>query len=443
MRIHAQERHRPDRGTVLIVTMWVVLVLAGLVLVFAHGARVEAIAAANRASGLQADAVARGALRYALAAIEDSNGDVGALEETDFDGRRVGDGFFWALRVNLQDESEHYYGLTDEASKINLNSASSDMLLKLPGMTAELADSIVDWRDSNAEVSPNGAESEYYLLLDKPYHCKDAPLETVEEVLLVRGASDELLYGEDTNRNGFLDACENDADQSAPADNRNGSLERGFLDYATVYSSEPNLSSDGQNRVNVNDMNTQDLSELLQEVIEGDRAFAILNNTRNGRPFANLLDYYFRSGLTSEEFSALADRLTTSRQDRLVGLVNVNTAPREVLLCLPELEESDVDALLAMRQDSEADLGSVAWIAEALPREKAVAVGAYVTTHSYQFSADIVAVSGDGRAYRRYRAIIDASTRPPRVLRWQDLTQHGWPLDRETLAELRHTIEAG
>ena len=56
----ASVRRRHDSGTVLIVTMWIVLVLAGLVLVFARCVRVEAIASANQVASLQALATVRG-----------------------------------------------------------------------------------------------------------------------------------------------------------------------------------------------------------------------------------------------------------------------------------------------------------------------------------------------------------------------------------------------
>ena len=45
----------------------------------------------------------------------------------------VGKGYFWVLLSNLGDDREFAYGLTDEAGKINLNSASEEMLLNLPG----------------------------------------------------------------------------------------------------------------------------------------------------------------------------------------------------------------------------------------------------------------------------------------------------------------------
>ena len=424
-------------GTVLIVAMWIVLVLAGLVLVFGRAMRVEVAASANHVAGLQAGAVAQAALQFVLSKADRTEGD----DEPDLDAPceavQVGDGFFWILNPSLDDDRTCSFGIRDEASRISLNSATTDILLKLPGMTAELAASIADWRDGDSDVTPGGAENEYYLLLSDPRYCKNAPLETVEELLLIKGASSQLLFGEDANQSGVLDPNENDASDSDPPDNRDGRLDRGVFDYLTVYSREPNQSSSGEARANVNDVNSRELSGLLRGVVPEDRFFQLMDRVRGGRPFRNVLDFYFRTGITSSEFIQIADQLTSIRERNLVGLVNVNTAPRQVLLCLPGLEENDVDALLARRQAPGTDLTNVAWVADVLPREKAIAVGDVITTRSFQFSADIVAVSGNGRAFRRYRAVVDARTSPPRVLYWKDLTHLGWPLAPEVLASLR------
>jgi len=424
-------------GTVLIVAMWIVLILAGLVLVFGRAMRVELGASANHVAGLQAEAVAQGTLQFVLSQVDGTQGAYTPDVSVTCHAVQVGDGFFWILNPSLDDDTAYHFGIRDEASRINLNSASTDVLLKLPGMTAELAASIVDWRDGDSDVTPGGAESEYYLLLADPYYCKNAPFETVEELVLVKGASPQLLFGEDTNRNGILDPNENDGSDSDPPDNRDGHLDRGVFDYLTVYSTEPNVSSSGEAKVNVNDGNVQALSALLRDVVGEDKFFQVMDRVRGGRPFSSVLDFYFRTGLTDAEFGQIADQLTTSGGQNVVGMVNVNTAPRQVLLCLPGLDESDVDALVARRQASGTDLTSVAWVAGVLSREKALAVGPLITTRSYQFSADIVAVSGNGRGFRRYQAVVDATASPPRVLYWKDLTHAGWPLAPETLGALR------
>jgi len=153
-----------------------------------------------------------------------------------------------------------------------------------------------------------------------------------------------------------------------------------------------------------------------------------------------VLDFYYRAGLTIEEFRPIADRLTTSEEQTLRGLVNVNTAPRQVLLCLPGLEESDVSALITARSGEGADLSSIAWVVEALAQDKAVGIGSYITTRSYQFSADIVGVAADGRAFRRCRIVVDAAGSPPRVVYRQDLTGLGWPLSEDVLLDLRSGV---
>lgn len=431
------QRHRAT-GTVLIVTIWVVLVLASLALVFARSMRVATAVTANQVALLEAECIAAGASEYIQAQLMAERDDETIEEATaDMKAMEVGHGYFWVLVSNLEDDREFAYGLTDESAKINLNSASEEMLLKLPGMTSELAASIIDWRDEDSEISTGGAEDEYYLLLSDAYSCKNSPLETVGEILLIKGASEQLLYGEDTNLNGVLDDHENDGGLSEPDDNRDGRLDTGFYDYVTVYSVEANLDADGNSRLNINDADSRDqLQSMLAEVANNDRALEIMGALPTNPSYANVLDFYYRTGLTFEEFSAVADRLTTSDEETLPGLVNVNTASKAVLLCLPGLEESDVDALLSYRRSND-QLDSVAWVTKALDNDKAVAIGSYITVRSFQYSADIICLSGNGRAYKRYKAVYDMQSGSPRVVYWKSLTHFGWPLNQEIVAALR------
>jgi type II secretory pathway component PulK len=425
-------------GTILIVTIWVVLVLAGLALVFARSMRVAAIVSANQVASDEAEWIASGVCQYIIAQLAAHTGDAEALnEDVPWEALPVGQGYFWVLRSNLEDDRDFDYGLTDEAGKINLNSASLEMLLKLPGMTSELAASIIDWRDEDGDVTTGGAEDEYYLLLSEPYNCKNAPFETVDEILLVKGASEELLYGEDTNLNGVLDDNENDGDNSAPSDNRNGRLEGGFYDYVTVYSVEANTDSEGNERINLNDASARTtLQSALQEVVKEERALEIMNNIPISPSYASVMAFYYGSGLKIEEFEQLADRLTVSDEQTLPGLVNVNTASKEVLLCLPDLEEADVDAMLSYRQSNNS-LDSVAWVAKVLDRDKATAIGNYITVRSFQYSADIICLSGNGRAYKRFKAVFDTQGGTPQIVYWKSLTRFGWPLEYEIVEALR------
>lgn len=432
----AQRRLR-RRGTVLIVTMWILIVLAGMVLVLAGSMRIEGACSANHVAKQQAAAIEAGAIQYVLANLDGLEGQVPTEANTPCQGVPVGEGAFWIIRPDYEEGRQEVYSVVDEASKVNLNTATTDMLSALPGMTPEVAAAVLDWRDSDSDLTVGGAESEYYLLLADPYECKNAPLETIEEMLLIKLTSPELLFGEDTNRNGRLDDNENDADETEPPDNRNGKLDGGIYDLVTVYGSEANTAASGSQRTHINEASTRSLSNLLRRSVSQERLEDIVNRARLGRPFKNILDFYYRTGMTMEEFQPIADQITTSGEKVLRGLINVNTAPKQVLLCLPGLEESDASALVSARSADNLDRTSFAWVAEAIPQAKAIGIGALLTARSYQFSADIVSVAGSGRAFRRCRIIVDARNSPPQVIYYQDLTPLGWPLRQEILDELR------
>jgi hypothetical protein len=105
-------------------------------------------------------------------------------------------------------------------------------------------------------------------------------------------------------------------------------------------------------------------------------------------------------------------------------------------MCLPELEESDAEALVSYRSSND-QLDSIAWVTQVLDQEKAVAIGQFITVRSLQYSADIVCLSGNGRAYKRYKAVLDMREGSPRVVYWKTLTHFGWPLEREIVSGLR------
>jgi len=435
-------RRQHSRGTILIVAMWIVILLAGLVLVFTRSVRVEMASSANYAAGLQAEAAARGALQFILAQTDGTDGYLIPDCGDDGEAIEIGSGFVWVLKPgSVYDDTEDTFGVRDEASRLNLNTATSEMLLAIPNLPDGFAEAAITWRGTAGDDTP----VDEYLMLDDPYYCKHAPFETIEELLLVRDATPELIYGNAAARSAYAEVDNSSAWQddafnpggTFPVSLLMGQTADGLFDYLTVYSREPNTGISGERKTNVNSAGNDLLSELLSEIVPQSRLPQVMSRIRNGRPFDNIFDFYFRSELTFDEFSMIADSITTREEEVLQGLVNVNTAPCHVLLCLPGLDEGDVDAIIQGRQSYNTDTESVAWVANVLDREKLVGIGGLITVRSFQFSADILAVSGNGRAFRCYRAVIDATTSPPRVLYWKDLTHQGWRLDTEILRQLR------
>jgi hypothetical protein len=70
------------------------------------------------------------------------------------------------------------------------------------------------------------------------------------------------------------------------------------------------------------------------------------------------------------------------------------------------------------------------------PVVTALARGNFVTTRSYQFTADIAAVGSFGRGYRRVKFIFDVSDGTPKILYRQDLSRLGWALGEKARENL-------
>ena len=164
------------------------------------------------------------------------------------------------------------FGLADESAKLNINALdlrisqrrqSRQRLLVLPGMTVQIADAILDWMDLDEEVSEFGAESNYYTSLRPPYRARQGRFTDLNELLLVKGVTSELLFGEDRNGNGLLDPNENDGANSKPTDDADGMLDKGWIGYITLVSRESISMPTGVPKINLNQPNLASLYDAL------------------------------------------------------------------------------------------------------------------------------------------------------------------------------------
>lgn len=424
------------RGLVFVVLMWVITALTSVAIYFAHSSRLAYLAAEATASGFQADHAAVSAVEYVRLAIETINtpGTIPDLEAEGYEleAVTVGDARFWLVGRDpaaIEAPSAPAYRITDEAGKLNINTADPEMLEKLPGMTAELAAAIVDWRDEDDDVSANGAESEYYLTLATPYRAKNAAFESIDELRLLAGADPEVLEGEDRNRNGVLDPNENDGDTSWPPDNEDGTLQPGILAFVTVHSREPNTRTDGREKVNLRGPSARsDLEELVRVTIGSGVFQQILANAGNdlGRP-ESVLEFYLESGLSETQFRQIEPSLTASPGDYRTGAINVATAPREVLACLPGVTEEQAIELCTAREALDAEqLKSVTWLTTVLDPDTCRLAGPHVTAQGWQVGIDVVAVGKSGNGFRRLLAVLD--TEEGNVIYRRDMAREGWPL---------------
>jgi general secretion pathway protein K len=147
---------------------------------------------------IRQDMMSEGAIQRAILEIIHALTHPGSEESWYLDGR-----------VNSLNISGHEVEVIvePESAKVDL-SKSPDVILR--GLLAELEtsideqdviiDSIYDWQDSDNLHRLNGAEDDYYLSLVRPYRCKNKELDSIEELLLIRGVTEDVYYGEGARR---------------------------------------------------------------------------------------------------------------------------------------------------------------------------------------------------------------------------------------------------
>lgn len=264
---------RPPRpGYTLIAVLIVVVVLSLAAYRFSDAMTSEYRVAVRTAEAAQARTFAASGVHYAAGLLADPDTLANRLGGNPYDapdvfvgvplseGGTLGGGRFTVVSAAGR------YGVTDEAGKLNVNALIQfdptgqqlrDTLIKLPNMTEEIADAIVDWVDSDDTARAAGAEASHYAGLNPPYLTKNGPLNSVEELLLVRGVTPQLLLGNDRNRNGVLDPGEEDG----------GDANRGWSDFLTVYGRELNADAAGSPRIDLTGSDLRTLSEQLTAVL--------------------------------------------------------------------------------------------------------------------------------------------------------------------------------
>ncbi len=192
----------------LILTILIISLIVALTLQFNTSMRSDLHAAANLRDGIKLGYIAKSGFNCALAVLTVDDTGVDSLHDEWADPKTFSE------NSDVQfDEGRFEFKVSDYSGRIQINKLVKEdgknynddqkglltRFLKSFGIEDEEADNIVDaikdWIDADNEVTRFGAENAYYQALDKPYSCKNAPIEFLEELLLIRGISKELFYG--------------------------------------------------------------------------------------------------------------------------------------------------------------------------------------------------------------------------------------------------------
>lgn len=197
-------RKRDERGIALILSLLILTILVALILDFDAEARRELRDATAFRDGLKATILARAGIQAARAVLRQDS-QIEAKLQVHYDGP----GDIWLIPLNDFPIGDGVVTATveDERGKLNLNALSNlpdpqaripvilryKRLFELVQVDPRVVDAIVDWVDPDEIPEPDGAESTYYQTLRQPYRAANAPLQSFEELLLIKGVTPDML----------------------------------------------------------------------------------------------------------------------------------------------------------------------------------------------------------------------------------------------------------
>lgn len=393
------------RGQALVPVVFVVMVVTAFAVVLTGVARRELRAAAASTRHTRMFYVARGAVNYAAVQLQQATSggttypELTSPPDTDSNGwTMLGDGWY---KIDI----------VDTAARVNINTATAAGLNTLPGLSSDpsIGLAIVDWRDSDDTPGTLegsiGAESEYYLALPAPYAPKNAPFDTVDELLLVRGITPSLLYGSPST----VGARSGSRQSGDPLETGQSSIP--LAEMLTTYSRERNVASDGTRRINVKTADADTLvstlglpPQLAQRLIE-QRG----ENGANLSSIAGLLDI---PGFTRQIMQQIGDKITVTDDEYRAGVININTAPAEVLAAIPNVDQTIYNAVIEARQGGTVFTGlNDLFQLTALNRQQLQALVDNVCTKSSVYLVRIKVRERGAREVRAFQALIEVQ--PP------------------------------
>lgn len=467
----------------VVIVIWAIAIAAVLVAGTQLIAFRQATTGREAVARVQARWAARAGIEETLAVLEyhSSKPNPDDAMEIYRDLEAVADGTLttgdWTIRHS--EDGREVPGPQDENAKANVVILDRTGLLGLDRMSFDVADSIIDYRDEDNEVTGLGAERDYYIGrgLKPP---RNAPFRTIAELERVAGAFPEYVRGEDANLNGRLDPNEDDGSLSPPNDDADGLLDAGWSAYLTTYSTSSNLTPSGQPKLFVQRATPEELTarlgvdeaqakalqqyagqpnarmELLLVTDLGRLSSGNANSGRGGSASGG------RSGRSSSGMGSSsgsgrnsggssrggsntgganaggATNVTPLSNDQLraifreatftdpkqvtPGKINVNTAPPDVLRRLLGIDSYMADGIVALRQSRQ---GGISSIVDLLESNRITPQDLAGLASKVDVSSQVFTITSRGRSEStglevEITAVVDRSTIPARILEYRE-----------------------
>ena len=198
------------KGAALLISLGVIIILSLVVGSLALEMNVESMLISNKRKIFRSEILARSGIEYAKAIIEQQN-RANQLEIMDVDSDEIeflknslyvkrGLSIASALTITNMGSINFTIKSAEDGRNINLLDRSQWIeifeMANIPSTEWDyLIDSLKDWIDEGDTHRLNGAESDDPYYQEKGYPVRNGPLESIEELLLIKYWNEDFLYG--------------------------------------------------------------------------------------------------------------------------------------------------------------------------------------------------------------------------------------------------------
>jgi general secretion pathway protein K len=203
-----------QEGIALLLVLWVLTILMVVVLAFSYMTKTETLATSSFKGVFERKFLAEAGIERGVMEVFFRNAYKGKPVLVEGGDVWNADGTLYSDQIG---DGSYTVRIIDERGKLDINPDQTQdtvMILVLKKLLINLGvedeqadtivDSILDWRDADDLQRLHGAETPYYMSLPAPYKAKDGPFDTVEELILVKGMTREILYG-GAEKKGLID----------------------------------------------------------------------------------------------------------------------------------------------------------------------------------------------------------------------------------------------
>lgn len=293
--------HHHPRGAVLLIVLWAIAIAAVVTASIQLFSTRQATLGRDAVARTQARWAARGGVEQMIAVMETHTfapvaDDAWAMVR-DMESLSSGRLYHASYDIRHHMDGRDWAGPLDEHAKMNINLADGTMFSVLRDISPDQIDAILDWRDTDTEPRPQGAEESFYANLKFPYKPRNDFFHSVAELELVAGIWPEFVRGSDWNLNSRLDPNENDGDLSWPVDAGDGILDAGWSAWLTARSVGGGVAASGLPRLYLRSASVEDVLARFEDVgITDAQAQALV---AFGRERSNNLGMLLTTPLTS------------------------------------------------------------------------------------------------------------------------------------------------